>query len=116
MVAIILYGIKNCDTVKKARRWLEEHAIEYSFHDFRGDGISKTLIRNILKDNELDTVLNKRGTSWRKLGEEEKQVKTKAQVIDLILNNPTIIKRPVLFVSNKYIVGFNDERYASELT
>ncbi len=112
-MSVILYGIKNCDTVKKARRWLENHDVPYNFHDFRVDGINKTLINNILKDNELDIAINRRGTSWRKLSDQQKEFQTKAQAVELMLNNPTIIKRPVLFANKKYQIGFSDETYKS---
>ena len=112
-MSVTLYGIKNCDTVKKARKWLDNHSVPYTFHDFRVDGINKALVNNFLKQVDLEILINKRGTSWRKLSDEEKEIKTKAQAIELILNNPTIIKRPVLDVNKKYFVGFKDEDYKS---
>jgi len=110
---VTLYGIKNCDTVKKARKWLDDHSVPYTFHDLRVDGINKSLINNILKDNKLDVVINKRGTSWRKLPDKEKEFKNKMQAIELMINNPTIIKRPVLLANKKYVIGFSDEIYKS---
>ena len=112
-MSVTLYGIKNCDTVKKARKWLDDHSVSYTFHDFRVDGINKTLANNILKDNDLDVVINKRGTSWKKLSDKEKGYKTKTQALELILSNPTIIKRPVLHNNKKYIIGFSDQDYKS---
>jgi arsenate reductase len=113
MAPITLYGIKNCDTVKKARKWLEDHSVPYSFHDFRVDGINKTLVNNFLKQIDLETLINKRGTTWRKLSDEEKEIKNKTQAVELMIKNPTIIKRPVLELNNKLIVGFSDEIYES---
>ena len=112
-MSIILYGIKNCDTVKKARKWLDDHSVPYTFHDFRVDGINKTLINNFLTQVDLETLINKRGTSWRKLSDKEKEFKTKKQAIELMLNNPTIIKRPVLDAKKKIYVSFSDENYKS---
>lgn len=113
MSSITLYGIKNCDTVKKARKWLDNHSVPYTFHDFRIDGINKTLINSFLKQIDLETLINKRGTTWRKLSDKEKEVKNKAQAIELMINNPTIVKRPVLDVNKEIFVGFNDEHYQS---
>ena len=111
MSSVTLYGIKNCDTVKKARKWLDNHSVPYTFHDFRIDGLNKTLVNNFLKQIELETLINKRGTSWRKLSDKEKEFKNKTQAVELILENPTIIKRPVLNVNKKIFVGFSDENY-----
>ena len=113
MSSITLYGIKNCDTVKKARKWLDDHSVPYTFHDFRVDGINKTLVTNFLKQIDLETLINKRGTTWRKLSDKEKEIKNKTQSIELMVENPTIIKRPVLEINNKFIVGFSDESYES---
>ncbi len=113
MSSVTLYGIKNCDTVKKARKWLDDHSVPYIFHDFRVDGINKSLINDFLKQIDTETLINKRGTTWRKLSDEEKEIKNKAQAIELILGNPTIIKRPVLTAKGRLTVGFSDEVYAS---
>ena len=113
MSSITLYGIKNCDTVKKARKWLDNHSVPYTFHDFRVDGINKTLINSFLKQIDLEELINKRGTTWRKLSDKEKELKNKTQAVELIINNPTIVKRPVLDVNKEFFVGFNNERYQS---
>ena len=113
MSSVTLYGIKSCDTVKKARKWLNDHSVPFTFHDFRVDGINNALINNILKQIDIEILINKRGTSWRKLSDKEKNIKNKTKAVDLMLNNPTIIKRPVLDVNKKYFVGFNDEVYKS---
>lgn len=113
MSSVTLYGIKNCDTVKKARKWLDDHSVPYTFHDFRVDGINKTLINDFLKQIDLETLINKRGTTWRKLSDAEKDIKNKTQVITLMIENPTIIKRPVLNVNKKISVGFSNEDYKS---
>lgn len=112
-MTVTLYGIKNCDTVKKARKWLDANSVPYTFHDFRVDGINKTLVNNFLKHVDTETLINKRGTTWRKLSDEEKEIKTKAQAVELMIENPTIIKRPVLDVNKTITVGFSDESYKS---
>ncbi|MCZ6802843.1 MAG: hypothetical protein O7D86_02620 [Proteobacteria bacterium] len=84
-----------------------------TFHDFRVDGIDKTLVNNFLKQFVIETLINKRGTSWRKLPDQEKEIKNKTQAIELMLNYPTIIKRPVLDANKKFFVGFSDASYKS---
>ena len=110
-MSVTLYGIKNCDTVKKARKWLDNHSVPYTFHDFRVDGINKTLVNNFLKQIDIETLINKRGTTWRKLSDKEKEIKNKTQAIELLFENPTIIKRPVIDVNKKYYIGFCDDTY-----
>jgi Spx/MgsR family transcriptional regulator len=113
MSSATLYGIKNCDTVKKARKWLDANSVPYTFHDFRVEGIDKTLINNFLKQLDLESLINKRGTTWRKLSVQEKEIKNKNQTIALIIDNPTIIKRPVLDVNKTLTLGFSEESYKS---
>ncbi|HIF50942.1 MAG TPA: ArsC family reductase [Thiotrichaceae bacterium] len=110
-MSVTLYGIKNCDTVKKARKWLDANSVPYIFHDFRVDGINKTLVNNFLKQIDIDILINKRGTTWRKLSDNEKEIKTKAQAVALMVDNPTIIKRPVLDNKKEFFVGFSNEYY-----
>ena len=111
MSSIILYGIKNCDSVKKSRRWLDENSIKYVFHDFRVDGIKKTTIKEFLKNIKIELLINKRSTSWRKLSNKEKITEEKSDLIELLLDNPTIIKRPIIKSKNKYLVGFNEKKF-----
>ena len=113
MSSVTLYGIKNCDTVKKARKWLDTNSVPYTFHDFRVDGIDKTLVNSFLKQVGVDILINKRGTTWRKLSDEEKEIKNKTQAVNLMVENPTIIKRPVLDVNKEVTVGFSEESYKS---
>lgn len=110
-MSVTLYGIKNCDTVKKARKWLDTNSVPYTFHDFRVDGINKTMVNNFLKQINVEVLINKRGTTWRKLSEKEKDIKTKTQAVKLMLENPAIIKRPVLDANKKFSVGFSEESY-----
>ena len=111
----ILYGIKNCDTVKKARNWLDQNAIAYRFHDYRSDGVTPDLIRHFAEMSDWKILLNKSSASWRQLGEPEKADMTEDKAVQLMLKTPTIIKRPVLDTGNKVIVGFKDETYQREL-
>ncbi len=108
---LTLYGIKNCDTVKKARRWLEDHGIEYEFHDFRQDGLEKKLLSSWVDDLGWESVLNKRSTSWRNLSEKDKNITTDAQAIKLLLANPTLIKRPITQDRNTLLVGFKEAEF-----
>jgi Spx/MgsR family transcriptional regulator len=110
-MSIILYGIKNCDSVKKARQWLKKQKIEYEFHDFRLDGLDKRMLKDFLKNVDWETLLNKRGTTWRKLPDEQKEHLSKTKAIELMLKYPTIIKRPVLDVKETYHIGFKNEQY-----
>lgn len=111
MAKVTLYGIKNCDTVRKARRWLDNHNISYDFHDFRADGLSKTKVNQWLKEIDQETLVNRRGTTWRKLSDEQKAVSSKAAIADLLVEQPAIIKRPVLDNNGTLHVGFNETDY-----
>lgn len=106
-----LYGIKNCDTVKKARRWLDEHDVDYAFHDFRADGLSKAQLKSWIEAVGWETLLNRRGTTWRKLPEAEREGITAALAERLMLEQPTLIKRPVLQANNTVLVGFDTGEY-----
>ncbi len=108
---IILYGIKNCDTVKKAKRWLETQQIEYIFHDFRVDGLTKNLLKDFLKHVDWETLLNKRGTTWRKLTEKQRNDIGKKKAVTLMHENPALIKRPVLAYEKKLFIGFAETDY-----
>jgi len=114
-MSITLYGIKNCDTVKKARRWLEAQQIEYVFHDFRVDGLTKELLKDFLKRIDWESLLNKRGTTWHKLSKNQKQGISKQKAIALMHENPTLIKRPVLDHKGEYLVGFSENTYEKTL-
>ena len=111
-MSITLYGISNCDTVKKARNWLDSNATTYTFHDFRKDGIDNKLVSRILDQVDVDVLVNKRGLSWRQLDDSQKQLGDKNAVIELLVNVPTLIKRPVLAINGEYVIGFNEKDYA----
>ncbi|MCP8898619.1 ArsC family reductase [Gilvimarinus xylanilyticus] len=108
-----LYGIKNCDTVKKARRWLEETGIEYEFSDFRQDGINAQEVKAWLDEVGPGTLLNKRSTTYKNLSDEQKQQAEQGELLSLLLEQPTLIKRPVLTTDGAITVGFKADQYAS---
>lgn len=107
----ILYGIKNCDTVRKARRWLDENGVAYQFHDFRADGLTKQLASAWLKEMDWTVLINRRGTTWRKLPEKTREEVDAESALALMLDNPTIIKRPLLDTGSHRHVGFSVDDY-----
>ncbi|MBP0589110.1 ArsC family reductase [Paraburkholderia sp. LEh10] len=113
--AIVVYGIPNCDTVKKARVWLEQHGVEFEFHDFRKAGVSAPLVKGWLKDVSLDSLLNRRGTTWRGLADDVKaSAESEAGAIALMIEKPSVIKRPVVVVDGRVkTLGFSAENYAA---
>ena len=113
---IILYGIKNCDTIKKARRFLDNHQIDYDFHDFREDGLNPIQLRAWMKELGWQTLINKRSTTWRKLPDETKENMDETLALVVAEEQPTLIKRPVLELSDKVLVGFSEKIYEEELT
>ena len=111
-----LYGIKNCDTVKKARRWLDEHAVAYRFHDFRADGVDKQRLTRWTKQVGWETLLNRRGTTWRGLPETARnKIDDGTSAVTAMLAHPALIKRPVLEINGTVHVGFNAVDYATLL-
>jgi len=106
-----LYGIPNCDTVKKARKWLDANGIEYRFHDFRKDGINETMIREWMKTQPLELLLNKRGTTWRQLPDDVKSSVDEHSAVQLMVEQPAMIKRPVVVSGSKTGVGFKDQDF-----
>lgn len=106
-----LYGIKNCDTVRKARQWLEHRAIDYRFHDFRSDGLTEAVLRHWLESTAWKTLLNQRSTGWRQLSDEQKSDLDENKVVTLLLDHPTLIKRPVLDTGAEILVGFKADQY-----
>ena len=111
---IVVYGIKNCDSVNKARGWLEARHIAYRFHDYRGDGLDAALLQKFIDALGVDAVLNQRSTSWRQLDDAQKSDLTPDKAVQLMLAVPTLIKRPILENGQQLIVGFNPDQYPSE--
>lgn len=112
---ITVYGIKNCDTVKKARRWLEANDVTFQFHDFRDNGIDEKMINFWLQSVSWETLINKRSTTWRKLDQIQRDTINRESAIALMLAIPSIIKRPVLVKNDTILVGFDEEIYKSSL-
>jgi arsenate reductase len=113
-VAITIYGIRNCDTMKKARGWLDGHGVEYAFHDYKAAGIDRRRLEQWAKTVGWEMLLNRAGTTFRKLPEEDKQGLDAAKAIALMLAEPTMIKRPVLDLGGgKLLVGFKPETYGA---
>ena len=106
-----LYGIPNCDTVKKARKWLENNAVEYQFHDFRKDGLDTSTVESWISALSWEQVVNKRSTSWRALSDETKANMDNATAVAEIIKQPTLIKRPVLVGDNTLQLGFKESDY-----
>jgi Spx/MgsR family transcriptional regulator len=108
---IRVYGIKNCDTVKKARRWLEQHGIDYEFHDFREDGLEQTVLAGWLDELGWEQLVNRRSTSWKNLDATVRDSMDQASAAGAILEQPTLIKRPLLDTGSERHVGFSDALY-----
>lgn len=111
-----MYGIPNCDTVKKARTWLEEQEIPFHFHNFKKDGLNKSAIEQWLTKSDLTILINRKGTTWRALSDVQKaQADTTSGAIALMLENPSVIKRPVLVIEQEselsIAVSFKPDQY-----
>lgn len=110
-----LYGIRNCDTVKKARKWLDEHGVDYEFHDFKKDGLSSEKLSQWEQAVGWETLLNKRGTTWRKLPDEVRDTISAQSAHQIMLDTPSIIKRPVVERGDSVSVGFNADDWSAWL-
>jgi arsenate reductase (glutaredoxin) len=106
-----IYGIKNCDTMKKARTWLDGHKVDYSFHDYKASGIDKPTLEGWANKVGWEILLNRAGTTFRKLSDADKGDLTEKKAIGLMLAQPSMIKRPVLEAKGKLTVGFKPEEY-----
>lgn len=107
----IMYGIKNCDTIKRARDWLASKKIEYSFHDYKTQGIDKPTLEGWIKKVGWEVLLNRAGTTFKKLPDADKEGLTEKKAIALMLAQPSMIKRPVVEKKGKITVGFKPELY-----
>lgn len=111
-MSITLYGIPNCDQVKKARAWLTLHGIGHEFHDFKKAGIDRRLIESWLRHMQWDTLVNRKGTTWRALPEARKlAIADAGSAIELMLESPSVIKRPVLWTGSSVHAGFSEQLY-----
>ena len=115
-MATTIFGIKNCDTMKKARTWLEDKGIAYGFHDYKAEGIDRAHLEKWTAEAGWETVLNRAGTTFRKLPDEAKQGLDAEKAITLMLEQPSMIKRPVLEVDGKLVIGFKPEIYEQAFT
>ena len=110
-----LYGIPNCDTVKKARKWLESNGINYEFVDFRKNPLSTAQLKDWAETVGLETLLNKRSRTWRELDKDQQDNSNSTKMLQLMQKMPTLIKRPVLVDKKKVLVGFNNSEYGKLL-
>lgn len=110
-MTVTLYGIKNCDTMKKARKWLDDRSIDYRFHDLRIDGLDEKTLRAWVRAVGWEALLNTRGMTWRKLPDASKVGINESKALALMLQQPAVIKRPVLKLGNSIHVGFKEPHY-----
>jgi arsenate reductase len=110
-----IYGIKNCDTMKKARAWLDRQGVAYDFHDYKAAGIERGRLEGWIHKVGWESLLNRAGTTFRKLPDKDKEGLTEGKAIALMIANPSMIKRPVLETGGKLLVGFKPEQYAQAL-
>jgi len=115
-MAITLFGIASCDTCRKARRWLENNELEYSYHDIRLDGVPVTALREWVRRAGWETILNRRSATWRRIPEVDRNVTGANDAIELMRDYPPIIKRPVLSAGKVLLVGFDEDEYAKALS
>jgi arsenate reductase (glutaredoxin) len=106
-----IFGIKSCDTMKKARTWLDAHGVQYVFHDYKAQGIDAAHLKRWTAEAGWETVLNRAGTTFRKLSDEQKAGLDERKAIALMLEQPSMIKRPVLEVGGRLLIGFKPEEY-----
>lgn len=110
-MTVTIYGIKNCDTMKKARTWLEEHDVAYDFHDYKASGIDRAHLEKWTQEAGWETVLNRAGTTFRKLPDDARENLDREKAIALMLEQPSMIKRPVVEADGKLLVGFKPDVY-----
>ena len=108
---ITVYGIKNCDTVKKALKWLSDHNIEHKLHDYRVDGLDTAFLEQAEAKFGWENLVNKRSTTWRNLDEDLKKTLSKATALYVLADNPTLIKRPIILQEGKALIGFDEKEY-----
>jgi arsenate reductase (glutaredoxin) len=110
-MAVTVYGIKNCDTMKKARAWLDGQGVDYAFHDYKTAGIDRARLERWIKSVGWEALLNRAGTTFRKLPDAEKQALNERRAVSLMLVQPSMIKRPVLDLDGRILVGFKPDDY-----
>ena len=112
---VTIYGIRNCDTMKKARAWLDGHGVAYAFHDYKAAGIDRPRLEGWVRELGWEPLLNRAGTTFRKLPDADKQGLDQRKAVALMLAQPSMIKRPVLDVDGRLLVGFEPGKYAEAL-
>ena len=112
-MSVTIYGIKNCDTMKKARAWLDGHDVAYAFHDYKASGIERSKLEAWSKDVGWEVLLNRAGTTFRALPEKDKESLNEKKAIALMMAQPSMIKRPVLDIGGKLLVGFKSDQYSA---
>ena len=108
-----VYGIKNCETMKKAFIWLEKHAIEYSFHDYKKMGADKDILKRAIEENGWENVLNRKGTTWRALPDAVKEGMTDKRALVTAAENPSVIRRPLVVRGAKMLIGFDAAAFST---
>ena len=108
---ITVYGIKNCDTVKKALKWLADHNIQHKLHDYRVDGLDTAFLEQAEAQFGWENLVNKRSTTWRNLDENVKKTLSKSTALSVLADNPTLIKRPIILQEGKALIGFDEKEY-----
>ena len=108
---LTIFGIKNCDTMKKAMKWLDDNGVAYHFHDYKKEGVPEQRLREWLEALGWETVINKRGTTWRQLPDDVKNGVDESRAVSLMAEHPTLIKRPVTVSEKKTAVGFKEQDY-----
>jgi arsenate reductase len=114
-VGVTIYGIKSCDTMRRARAWLDDRGVAYVFHDYKNEGIDRARLVAWACEVGWETLLNRAGTTFRKLPDADKEGVTEAKAIALMMAQPSLIKRPVLDLGGKLLVGFKPEAYEREI-
>ncbi|MCH8501989.1 MAG: Spx/MgsR family RNA polymerase-binding regulatory protein [Aliidiomarina sp.] len=107
-MSAVVFGIKNCDTVKKSLKWLKEHNVDFQFEDLKSAPLAASTIEHWVKTLGADTLINKRGTTWRKLPDDDKGELTLPRTVHLIQSHPTLIKRPLVVLDGNIMVGFDE--------
>ncbi|WP_244063582.1 ArsC family reductase [Bradyrhizobium sp. Ce-3] len=114
-MTITIYGIKNCDTMKKARSWLDDHGVAYDFHDYKAAGVTKDKLKQWSDEVGWETLLNRAGTTFKKLPDADREGLNERKALALMAEQPSMIKRPVLDLGGKRVVGFKPDIYAKEV-